>query len=183
MLTSPFVPMLFQGEEWGASTPFLYFTDHPEPDLARAVREGRRREFAAFGWDPKDIPDPQAPETFQRSKLNWSELKNRLPAELLDWHRQLIRLRQSEPSLTDGRLDHVGVHYDEQQRWLVIERGPITVACNLADHAQPVPLRPGHHETLLVSTMGTAILETAATLPGESVVILKKIPLHRGRTE
>ena len=56
--------MLFQGEEWGASTPFQYFTDHPEPDLAKAVREGRRKEFAAFGWKPEDIPDPQAPETF-----------------------------------------------------------------------------------------------------------------------
>ena len=64
VLTSPFVPMLFQGEEWGASTPFQYFTDHPEPDLAKAVREGRRQEFAAFGWKPEDIPDPQTPETF-----------------------------------------------------------------------------------------------------------------------
>src|SRR5208337_3917332 len=66
VFTSPFVPMLFQGEEWGASTPFQYFTDHPEPELGKAVSEGRCREFAAFGWKPQDVPDPQAPETFQR---------------------------------------------------------------------------------------------------------------------
>src|SRR5690606_7306946 len=71
VLTSPFVPMLFQGEEWGASTPFLYFTDHADPDLAEAIRQGRRREFAAFGWDAESIPDPQAIETFRRAQLNW----------------------------------------------------------------------------------------------------------------
>ena len=97
VFTSPFVPMLFQGEEWGAHTPFQYFTDHPEPDLAKAVREGRRKEFAAFGWKPEEIPDPQARDTFERSKLNWTELSRAPHAGLLDWHRQLIRLRRAEP--------------------------------------------------------------------------------------
>ena len=73
VLTSPFVPMLFQGEEWGASTPFFYFTDYHEPKLANAVREGRCREFAAFGWKPEDTADPQARETFDGSVLNWRE--------------------------------------------------------------------------------------------------------------
>ncbi len=67
-LTAPFVPMIFQGEEWAASSPFQYFTDHEE-ELGRLVSEGRTKEFAAFGWDPKEIPDPQAGETFERSKL------------------------------------------------------------------------------------------------------------------
>jgi maltooligosyltrehalose trehalohydrolase len=67
---SPFVPMLFQGEEWAASSPFQYFADHADPEMARAVSEGRRREFAAFGWAPESIPDPERPETFQRSKLD-----------------------------------------------------------------------------------------------------------------
>ena len=73
VLTSPFIPLLFQGEEWGASTPFQYFTDHDDPELGRAVREGRRVEFAGFGWAPEAIPDPQDPATFARSKLDWQE--------------------------------------------------------------------------------------------------------------
>ena len=69
LLTAPFVPMLFLGEEWAASTPFQYFTDHEDAELGRAVSEGRRREFAAFGWDPSGVPDPQDPATFERSRL------------------------------------------------------------------------------------------------------------------
>src|SRR5690606_10857723 len=61
LLTSPFTPMLFQGEEWSASSPFRYFTDHQDPELGRAVTEGRTHEFAHFGWDPADVPDPQDP--------------------------------------------------------------------------------------------------------------------------
>jgi len=104
IFTSPFVPMLFQGEEWAASSPFQYFTDHQDPELARAVSEGRRAEFTAFGWNPDDIPDPQAPETFQRSKLNWQERENEPHADLLDWHRRLIHLRHNHPALRNQRL-------------------------------------------------------------------------------
>jgi maltooligosyltrehalose trehalohydrolase len=173
VLTSPFVPMLFQGEEWGASSPFLYFTDHPEPELATAVRDGRRREFAAFGWKPEEIPDPQAPESFERSKLNWSELTSEPHAEMLDWCRRLIRLRRAEPSLTDGRLDNVGTRFDEVERWLVVERGPISVACNLADRPKRIPLRPGTHQILMASTAAIVVTGQYATLPPDSVAILK----------
>ncbi|HEV2318276.1 MAG TPA: malto-oligosyltrehalose trehalohydrolase, partial [Verrucomicrobiae bacterium] len=93
VLTSPFLPMLFQGEEWGASTPFFYFTDYQEPELANAVREGRCREFAAFGWKPENTADPQTPETFEQSKLNWDEISKPAHAEILDWHKRLIQLR------------------------------------------------------------------------------------------
>jgi maltooligosyltrehalose trehalohydrolase len=75
LLAAPFVPMLFQGEEWGAGTPFPYFTDHSDPGLGRTVSEGRRHEFAAFGWDPARVPDPQDPATFERSRLDWAELR------------------------------------------------------------------------------------------------------------
>src|SRR5207302_3720399 len=94
VLTAPFVPMLFQGEEWGASTPFLYFTHHDDPVLAHAVSEGRRREFAAFGWYPEDVPDPQAPETLERSKLKWEEISHEPQAGLFEWHKALIKLRR-----------------------------------------------------------------------------------------
>ena len=126
VLTSPFVPLLFQGEEWGASTPFLYFTDYHEPELAGAVHEGRCREFAAFGWKTEEVPHPQSDQTFECSKLDWSELPNPPHYKLLDWHQRLIRLRRAEPSLNDGRLEGVKTHFDELARWLVMERDAIT---------------------------------------------------------
>lgn len=84
LLTSPFVPLLFQGEEWAAGTPFQYFTDHPDPELGRAVSEGRRREFSYFGWEPQDVPDPQDPATYQRSKLDWSEVTGGVQEGMLE---------------------------------------------------------------------------------------------------
>jgi maltooligosyltrehalose trehalohydrolase len=133
LLTTPFTPMLFQGEEWGATSPFQYFTDHPDPALGEAVREGRRAEFAAFGWDPQDIPDPQDLATFERSRLRWDELDGPRHRRLLDWHRHLIALRRREPALTDPSLP-VEVTFDEGVlRW---SRGPIRLVANLA--AAPV---------------------------------------------
>jgi maltooligosyltrehalose trehalohydrolase len=138
VLTAPFIPTLFQGEEWGATSPFLYFTDHEDHELGRNVTQGRRREFAAFGWNPEEIPDPQAVETFERSKLKWSEHEAEPHAGLLAWHRRLIELRQKMPSLSDGRLDKVGVSFDENGKWLVVKRGPVVVACNLNQVTQRV---------------------------------------------
>ena len=73
LLTAPFTPMLFMGEEWGADTPWQFFTDHTDPFFAEAVSNGRRSEFAAHGWGFADVPDPQDKETFLRSKLDWSQ--------------------------------------------------------------------------------------------------------------
>jgi maltooligosyltrehalose trehalohydrolase len=165
--------MLFAGEEWAAATPFLYFTDHPEPELASAVREGRRREFAAFGWKPEEIPDPQAAETFARSKLNWNELNSPLGADLLDWHKKLIRLRRSEAALNNGRLESVEVHFDESARWLVLARGPITVVCNFQSGAQTIPLRSGKERRVLLASADVTLREADMRLPLESVAILK----------
>jgi maltooligosyltrehalose trehalohydrolase len=173
VITSPFLPMLFQGEEWGATSPFLYFTDFPEPELAAAVRQGRCREFAAFGWKPAEIPDPQARESFERSKLNWSELSQPPHSELLEWHRRLIHLRRSEPALSDGRLASVITRHDEQQRWLVIERGPIEVVCNLGQKSGQIPIRAGAHSLLLASHAPSETLACHLTLPPDSVAILK----------
>jgi maltooligosyltrehalose trehalohydrolase len=175
VLTAPFLPMLFMGEEWGAATPFLYFTDHPDPELARAVREGRRKEFVAFGWKPDEIPDPQAPESFAASKLNWAELQAEPHRGLLDWHKKLIHLRRSEPDLSDGRLDKVEIHFDESARWLVMERGAIIVACNLQNAPQTIPLRAARRELLLASGAAN-VHETSLELPPESVAILRAQP-------
>jgi maltooligosyltrehalose trehalohydrolase len=173
VLTAPFVPMLFQGEEWGASTPFQYFTDHEDTALGQQVSEGRRNEFAAFGWDPTEVPDPQDPATFQRSKLDWSEMEREPHASLLDWHRRLIALRHSLPPLTDGRLDRVHVRYDEQARWLVMQRGLVAVACNLAERTQRVPLPKGAgRQVLLASAPGAKLAEDGVEIAGDGVVVV-----------
>jgi maltooligosyltrehalose trehalohydrolase len=172
VMTGPFIPMLFQGEEWGASTPFLYFSGHPEAELGKAVSEGRRREFASFKWNANEVPDPQAPESFTRSKLDWSELATAPHAELLQWHRNLIRLRRQSPELTDGCLDKVKLHFDEGARWLTMSRGSILVVINFAERAQRVPLN--EHATpnlLLASEPAVRFHSESAEMPAETVVI------------
>ncbi|MFI9272366.1 malto-oligosyltrehalose trehalohydrolase [Kitasatospora sp. NPDC052896] len=139
VLTSPFTPMLFMGEEWGASTPWQYFTDHTDPGLAEAVRQGRRREFAAHGWTPEQVPDPQAPQTVLGSVLDWSEPRQPVHAELLDWYRTLIRLRRAHPELTDPDLTAVRVEFDEEERQLTVHRGRLLVSVNLSDKPHDLP--------------------------------------------
>jgi maltooligosyltrehalose trehalohydrolase len=172
VLTAPFIPLLFQGEEWGASTPFQYFTDHDDPELARSVSEGRRREFAAFGWRPEDVPDPQAPGTFERSKLDWSEPGREPHASLLDWHRQLIRLRRELAVLSDGRLDRLRVRFDEAARWLAVDRGSVVVACNLGKQPVRVPLERSGLRVRLASGGGVELAAKGAELAPESVAVL-----------
>ena len=130
-LGSPYTAMLFMGEEWGASTPFQFFSSHPEPELARATGEGRKSEFAEHGWDADDIPDPQEPQTFQRSKLNWEEVDAGEHARLRRLYRDLIALRHNEPDLGDPWLDHLVLDYDEDQHWVIMRRNRLVIACNL----------------------------------------------------
>jgi maltooligosyltrehalose trehalohydrolase len=137
VLLGPFVPMLFQGEEWGAETPFLYFTDHADPDLGEAVRQGRRREFAAFGWDPETIPDPQAAETFRRSVLDRGELSTARHAGLREWHQRLIGLRRHHLSPDAPATAHVG---NDDDGWLVVDRGTVAVAVNVGNGPADVRL-------------------------------------------
>jgi len=178
VLCAPFIPMLFQGEEFGADNPFQYFTNHEEPDLAQAVSEGRRREFVAFGWKVADIPDPQAPETFSRSKLNWTELEREPHASLLAWHKQLIALRRRTPEFADGRLDQVEVQLSESEHWLTFRRGGYVIAVNLSQETRIVPLAfPG--ELALASEVDCIIHENGVELPPDSVAILRAIDNER----
>nr|WP_321397146.1 malto-oligosyltrehalose trehalohydrolase [uncultured Desulfobacter sp.] len=173
VLTSPFVPMLFQGEEWGASTPFFYFTDHQEPDLGEAVRRGRQKEFAAFGWEPEKIPDPQAEKTFLQSRPNWDELHQEPHNHMLDWHHSLIKLRRRLPDLTDGRMEKICVFYDEIQRWLIMTRGAVMVACNFSQVPQSVSCAAViDKKTVLCSKKGLVAKEDTLILPEETVAIL-----------
>ncbi|WP_408888301.1 malto-oligosyltrehalose trehalohydrolase [Myxococcus faecalis] len=103
LLASPYTPLLFMGQEWNASTPFLYFTDH-HAELGRLVTEGRRREFAGFSrFAGEEVPDPQAEDTFTRSRLDWSEARRPEHAGVLALYRELLALRASDPALTDAR--------------------------------------------------------------------------------
>ncbi|WP_131740088.1 malto-oligosyltrehalose trehalohydrolase [Actinomadura roseirufa] len=137
LLLAPFTPMLFMGEEWGATTPWCYFTDHVDPGLARAVSEGRRREFARHGWKG-DVPDPQAEDTFRASVLDWVEPAKAPHRELLDWHRSLIGLRRSRPEANDPRLSATSVLTGERG-WLMMWRGGLGVAANLGGDPVRIP--------------------------------------------
>jgi maltooligosyltrehalose trehalohydrolase len=150
VLTAPFVPMLFMGEEWGASTPWQYFTDHDDPALAEAVRKGRQQEFGA-----NEIPDPQDPATYRRSVLDWAEARG----DLLDWHRALIALRRNEPALRDGSFARASV----DGAVLTVERGDLVVVANTGPG--PVPLAG---DVVLASA------DVTARLPGEAVAILRR---------
>jgi maltooligosyltrehalose trehalohydrolase len=175
VMASPFLPMIFQGEEWGATTPFFYFTDYQEPELANAVREGRCREFAAFGWKPEDTPDPQAPETFEQSKLNWNEISKAPHAEILEWHKKLIQLRRVEPDLFDDDLKNIETECDEQNRWLIVTRKSVSIVCNFAGHQQHIRVRPGAQKILIASEKEISHTNGFLELPAESVAILKSV--------
>lgn len=174
VLTSPFVPMLFQGEEFSASSPFLYFSQH-DPELGKKVSEGRKNEFGAFGWDPEQVPDPQAASSFERSKLRWNEVNEGVHASMFDWYKKLIRLRRTNSALTDDRLDLMQVKYDERAKWLVVCRGGVEIACNLGSDRQAVPIT-GTGKNVLTSEEGWQLRPGLIELPADSVVILSEEP-------
>lgn len=174
VMTAPFIPMIFQGEEWGASTPFQYFTDHQDRQLGDAVREGRRGEFISFGWSKEEIPDPQAVATFERSRLRWDEIQQLPHSSMLQWYRQLIQLRKEHSSLMDGRLDRVAVQFDIGASWLMMHRGEIGVAANLSPSEQTLLLLDSTADShiLLASDERIRITGRSVWLPAEAIAIL-----------
>ncbi|MFQ6852492.1 malto-oligosyltrehalose trehalohydrolase [Streptomyces sp. 35M1] len=178
VLTGPFTPMLFMGEEWGARTPWQFFTDHTDPELAEAVRNGRRREFGAHGWAEEEIPDPQDPATRDRSCLDWSEPGREPHARLLAWYRELIALRRTLPDLHDPDLASVKTVFDEDARWFAYRRGDLRVVVNLADKPAAIPLGLGRHRRsggrVLAAwePVGAPGPDGVLRLPPESCVVL-----------
>ncbi len=171
VLTSPFTPMLFMGEEWAASTPWAFFSSFPDPLLGRAVTEGRRREFGAHAWSD-DVPDPQDPATFAASVLDWAEPEQEPHTSVLAWYRALLALRRAEPDLRDARLDRVAVAFDEPGRWLVVTRGGLRVAANLSAASRVVPLHATPAEVLLASAP-PGLLADSVELAAESVAVVR----------
>ncbi|MGX5682187.1 malto-oligosyltrehalose trehalohydrolase [Schumannella luteola] len=167
---SPFTPMIFMGEEWGASTPWQFFTSHPEPELGTATAEGRIAEFERMGWDPDVVPDPQDPATFERSHLDWSELGMPAHAHLFALYQQLVRLRREHPGLTDPSFASIGVEFDEGERWLRVDRPGVSIVLNLAREPRSVPV-PTRAVVLLATADAPAIVDASATLAPRSALI------------
>jgi len=173
VLLSPFIPLLFQGEEWATSSPFLYFADHEDPELARLVSEGRKHDFSEFGWDPQSIPDPMNRETISRSQLNWDERKEGDHAEMLDWYRALIRLRRSLTSLNDGEPGHTRVRFSDEEMWFSMERGDVTVTCNLAATERQFAVTPDS-QLLLGSREVGSVNDGVMTLPPDTLIVIRR---------
>jgi malto-oligosyltrehalose trehalohydrolase len=174
LLTAPFTPMLFMGEEWGADTPWQFFTDHTDPFFAEAVSTGRKAEFAGYGWGGAEVPDPQDKETFLRSKLDWSQPGREPYRALSGWYRELLALRRARPELTDPRLDQVHVSCDEEARWLLITRGPLRIAANLGLNPVRLPVapgRPGRPALLAASTPDITVDSGLISLPPASFAV------------
>ena len=137
-LLSPFVPLLFMGEEYGENAPFQFFSDHIDPDIAKATREGRREEFSSFAsFSGEDVPDPQDPATFERSKLT------RVPdPDVERLYRELLAVRREFPA---GEGDEVT--FDEDRRWFRVRRGALELVCNFG--AEALALDASEHEVRL----------------------------------
>ncbi|MGC5052233.1 malto-oligosyltrehalose trehalohydrolase [Micromonospora sp. DT48] len=170
LLTAPFTPMLFMGEEWAASTPWQYFASHPEPELAAAVVTGRRAEFASHGWSATEVPDPQDRQTFLRSRLDWAELDKPDHRAMYDFYRRLIALRKSRAELSDPHLFAVDVRHGD--RFLVLRRGGCLVAANLADKPQLVTLPGVARRVLLTTGEGVTVQRDRIELPAETAAIV-----------
>jgi maltooligosyltrehalose trehalohydrolase len=171
VLCSPFTPMLFMGEEWGASTPWAFFVGFDDPVLADAVRTGRAEEFAGHGWGGAEVPDPTDVRTFERSRLDWSEPDEGQHAWLLEVYRTLIALRRTEPELADPRLDRVYCDADPGSRTLVLHRGNLRLVVNLAAAERTVAV-DGAHECL-TAPLGAGVSEGAVTLAPESFALVR----------
>jgi maltooligosyltrehalose trehalohydrolase len=172
LLLSPYIPMIFMGEEWAASTPFLYFTDHHDPMLGEAVSEGRRQEFGGGQW-AGNVPDPQDPRTFDRSKLNWKERSDSPHREMLDWYAALLRLRQSAPDFCAGNRNAMQVVADENEEWLWARRGSHWIAASFAALGSTIEIplpTPAAGSVLLCA--GTCFLQSSyLSFDGPGIII------------
>ncbi len=173
VMTAPFLPMLFQGEEFASSAPFQYFAHHEDPEMAKAVSIGRKRDFAAFGWNEDEIPDPESDATFENSKLNWAEIHQGKHEEMLDWTRQLIRLRRCSPSLNDGDTGHVRLNYNSEQRWLHMRRNLVDVMLNLGEQEHSFDM-PKRSSVVLSSSPEVEERDGKVVLPPDTLAILSR---------
>jgi maltooligosyltrehalose trehalohydrolase len=183
LLLSPYVPLLFMGEEHGETNPFLYFVSHSDPGLIEAVRKGRQEEFAAFAW-AGEVPDPQAEETFEASRPRWERARTGDGARMLALYRELLRVRRSEPALRPAAAK-VEVRSDQGAGWVAVrydtERSVLEALFNLSAESRTVPLETDGW-TLALSTDApvyggrgeAALAGKQLRLPARTAVLLRR---------
>ena len=174
LLTSPYTPMLFMGEEFDASAPWQYFTDHSEEWLVESIREGRQAEFAEHGWSG-EVPDPQDPGTVETSTLDWAELEQPEHAAMLNWYRTLIDLRRRLPDVRGAVLGEGAVARDGDL--LLVRRGELNVVANLGDQPGRLPVAP---DAEVLAGFGDVSLTGAEVLLGPVSVGLLLAPPPTG---
>ncbi len=167
-LLAPYTPMLFMGEEWAASTPFPFFSDLG-PELGPTVTEGRKREFSRMGWD-QPVPDPQAADTMRDAVLRWDERSEHAHARMLDWYRQLIRIRHEYPDVMNPRLSETTIDVDDDDT-ITMRRGRVVVAATRATD-RSIRLDLGPVEKVLASWDPLAEGAGVDFLPGGAIVAL-----------
>jgi len=157
VLLSPFLPLLFMGEEYGETAPFFYFISHSDGELVEAVRTGRREEFAGFRWEG-EIPDPQDEETFHRSRIDYALRESGRHRVLLEFYRELLRLRKEHPVLSRVTRKGMNAVALERERVLLVTRSHgddrTAAVCHFGEGPAsiPVPLSPGRWERILDSS-------------------------------
>lgn len=163
-LLAPFTPMLFMGEEYGEEAPFQFFTDHIEKKIAEATRKGRRREFEAFVEFAGEVPDPQDPATFERSKLTrvGDPAIEALYARLFELRRELAARPDETPV--------EAVDFDEGERWLRVTRGGHEIVCNFAQEPRQVPCTA---RDVILATHEADADGTAVRLPALAGAVLR----------
>ena len=170
VILSPFIPMLFMGEEYGEKAPFQYFTSHSDSDLIEAVRRGRIEEFDDFDWEGEP-PDPHDEATFQRSKLRWESLRREEHQMILSLYRELLRLRRETPALRTLDLSRVETHADESRRILLVRRDTVLIAFHFGEKAATVdiPFAPAKWKAMIDT--GAKIEAGRITLPPNSFAL------------
>ena len=183
VLVSPFLPMLFMGEEWSEPNPFQYFVSHTDPDLAEAVRKGRKAEFAAFHAQG-EAPDPMAEETFNRSKLQWHLLEEGRHKTALSFYKTLIALRKQVPALKNLHRKGITVDFSEEDQTLFLhrrhEQDEVLCLMNFSKERRQIKRIKADEWAIILDSAGeqwggsgAAIIEAnTVTIQGESIVIL-----------
>jgi maltooligosyltrehalose trehalohydrolase len=174
-LTSGNTPLLFMGQEWGASTPFGYFCDYDDPALIEAIRQGRQAEFATAGWDADDLPDPLDVATFAAAKLRWDEAGEPDHAAVRQSYRQLLALRRQYSELTNPVMARTRCTFDDTAGWFLMRRGGLAIAVNFSAAEVRVDLG-GPHMLRWAGPSGARPEADAVILPPGAAALL--IPLE-----
>jgi maltooligosyltrehalose trehalohydrolase len=170
LLTAPYTPMLFMGQEWATSAPFLYFADHDDEEMRKSVAEGRKAEFAAFGFDG-DVPNPEDRSSYEMSKLKWDEQGDGQHAEMLAWVKALIKLRRSNICLNDGDMHRIMVSSNDESRTLVLERDEARILINFGEQPYTFTLLNGE-ELAIISRDGIGVSNNQIELPPMTLAVL-----------